>query len=172
MKCALVIPSWRPEDIFPAETAGSQINYWQPLGTLYVAAALECAGHEVHYIDGAFLSHRETVERVVTLCPDVVGLYATTFGWKRASRTAADIRSSLPNTFLMTGGPFPSALPDYCLADCSAMDAAVKWLTAGYPLHQVVFFNAIKMTSVANVTPRRAVRIRLTGSIPSRAPCR
>ena len=47
MKCALIIPAWAPEDIFSSKTAGSQINYWQPLGTLYVAAALQQAGHEV-----------------------------------------------------------------------------------------------------------------------------
>jgi radical SAM superfamily enzyme YgiQ (UPF0313 family) len=34
MKCALIIPAWAPEDIFSSKTAGSQINYWQPLGTL------------------------------------------------------------------------------------------------------------------------------------------
>jgi hypothetical protein len=37
MKCALIIPSWVPEEIFSSKTAGSQINYWQPLGTLYVS---------------------------------------------------------------------------------------------------------------------------------------
>ena len=40
MKCALIVPAWTPEDIFPAGTAGSQINYWQPLGTLYLGACL------------------------------------------------------------------------------------------------------------------------------------
>ena len=40
MKCALVIPAWSPAEIFSIRTAASQINYWQPLGTLYVAASL------------------------------------------------------------------------------------------------------------------------------------
>lgn len=126
MKCALIIPSWRPEDIFPAETAGSQINYWQPLGTLYVAAALQKAGHEVAYFDGAFLGHEELIEAIAAFRPDVAGLYATTFGWKRASRMASDLRSRLPNSFLMTGGPFPSALPKQCLEECPSLDAAVS----------------------------------------------
>ena len=34
---------------FPRETKGSQINYWQPLGILYVAAWY-CAGHEVRFL--------------------------------------------------------------------------------------------------------------------------
>ena len=41
VKCALIIPAWVPEDIFSSKTASSQINYWQPLGTLYVAAVLQ-----------------------------------------------------------------------------------------------------------------------------------
>ena len=47
MKCALIIPAWRPEELFSKKTAASQLNYWQPLGTLYVAASLKQAGHEV-----------------------------------------------------------------------------------------------------------------------------
>ena len=47
MKVALVIPAWAPAEIFPSRTAASQINYWQPIGTLSVAASLRAAGHEV-----------------------------------------------------------------------------------------------------------------------------
>ena len=64
MKCALVIPAWVPEDIFPSRTASSQINYWQPLGTLYVAAVLQKAGHEVQFFNGAFLSHEQVLREV------------------------------------------------------------------------------------------------------------
>ncbi len=51
MRCALVIPSWVPEEIFSSKTAGSQINYWQPLGTLYIASSLLKAGHEEPLLD-------------------------------------------------------------------------------------------------------------------------
>ena len=57
MKCALIHPAWRPEEIFPSKTAGSQINYWQPLGTLYVCASLLQAGHQVKFFNGAFMTH-------------------------------------------------------------------------------------------------------------------
>jgi anaerobic magnesium-protoporphyrin IX monomethyl ester cyclase len=67
MKCALIIPPWVPEDIFPAKTAAAQINYWQPLGTLYVASSLKQAGHEVNFLNGAFLSNIPI--RVPPLCP-------------------------------------------------------------------------------------------------------
>ena len=90
MRCALVVPSWRPEDIFSSKTAGSQINYWQPLGTLYVAASLKAAGHDVTFVNGAFLSEAEVLDTVKEFAPDAVGLYSTAFGWERAKRTGAD----------------------------------------------------------------------------------
>ncbi|MEW6602921.1 MAG: B12-binding domain-containing radical SAM protein, partial [Nitrospirota bacterium] len=59
MKCALIVPAWAPEEIFSSKVAGSQINYWQPLGTLYVAASVMKAGHEVRFLNGAFMTHAE-----------------------------------------------------------------------------------------------------------------
>jgi hypothetical protein len=81
MKCALVIPSWIPEDIFSSKTAGSQINYWQPLGTLYVASSLMKAGHEV--IFSTALHDPQPTSKNLNLA-DVVGIYSTAFGWKKA----------------------------------------------------------------------------------------
>ena len=74
MRCALIIPAWAPEEIFPAKTVGSQLNYWQPLGTLYVAACLREAGHEVRFLDGAFLTHEEILARVARWRPGLVGI--------------------------------------------------------------------------------------------------
>jgi len=61
MRCALIIPAWAPEEIFPAKTVGSQLNYWQPLGMLYIAACLRRAGHQVKFFDGAFMNHAGSV---------------------------------------------------------------------------------------------------------------
>jgi anaerobic magnesium-protoporphyrin IX monomethyl ester cyclase len=127
MRCLLVIPSWRPEDIFPAKTAGSQLNYWQPLGTLYVASSLQRAGHEVRFLNGAFLSQAEILEEVVRFQPRLVGLYATAFGWPGARRTAAAVKTRLPGAFVCAGGPYPIAVKERCLAEAEAgaVDAAV-----------------------------------------------
>jgi anaerobic magnesium-protoporphyrin IX monomethyl ester cyclase len=125
MKCVLIIPSWVPEEIFSKKTAGSQINYWQPLGTLYVAASLRDAGHEVRFLNGAFLSRAEILAAVSEFQPDVVGLYSTTFGWPKAQQAAAELRRILPAAFLVAGGPYPVALQDKCLADCQELDAVV-----------------------------------------------
>src|SRR5512139_3919045 len=106
MKCALIIPSWVPDEIFSTRTAGSQINYWQPVGTLSVAAMLQQAGHEVAFFNGAFMTHEQILAEVLQFRPRFVGLYATTFGWNKARATAEDIRRLLPGCFICVGGPY------------------------------------------------------------------
>jgi radical SAM superfamily enzyme YgiQ (UPF0313 family) len=116
MKCALVIPSWIPEDLFPTKTAGSQINYWQPLGTLYVASSLIEHGHEVRFFNGAFMSHQDIMEQLQAYEPGFIGLYSTTFGWPRAVSTAKAIKVQNDNAFVCVGGPYPTAVAEQCFA--------------------------------------------------------
>lgn len=123
MKCALVVPAWLPTDIFNSKTAGSQINYWQPLGTLYVASSLMRAGHEVRFINGAFKPHDAVMAELGAFKPELVGLYSTAFGWPRACSTASAIKAILPPAFIIAGGPYPIALKGACLSDCMAIDA-------------------------------------------------
>lgn len=125
MKCALIIPAWVPEEIFPTKTAASQINYWQPLGTLYVAASMMRAGHEVRFLNGAFMSNQEIIGEISGLQPDFTGIYSTTFGWKKAVKTAEEIRNINKNTFIAVGGPYPMAMGERCLNDVEAIDAVV-----------------------------------------------
>jgi radical SAM superfamily enzyme YgiQ (UPF0313 family) len=125
MKCALIIPAWSPEEIFPTKTAASQINYWQPVGTLSVAAALREAGHEVLFLNGAFLSHDEILKRLRRHRPRFIGLYSTAFGWDKARAAAKDIRGALPGAFIAVGGPYPIAVQERCLRDAPEIDAVV-----------------------------------------------
>lgn len=125
MKCTLIIPAWQPEEIFPTKTAASQINYWQPLGTLSVAASLQKAGHEVDFLNGAFLTHTEILQTIKTSLPDFIGLYSTTFGWPKAKQTAHELKTILPDVFITVGGPYPIALQEQCLEDCEWIDAVV-----------------------------------------------
>ncbi len=127
MKCALIIPAWIPEEIFPSKVAGSQINYWQPLGTLYVAAAILKAGHEVKFLNGAFMTHAEIMKEVSLFMPDIVGIYSTTFGWKKAAFTASEIRRGKFKTrpHITVGGPYPIAMQEKCLHDSPDIDAVV-----------------------------------------------
>lgn len=125
INCAIVVPAWLPEDIFSKKTAGSQINYWQPLGTLYVAAAVLQAGYQVEFINGAFTGHSQIISRLNTIKPDVVGLYSTTFGWDRARNTAAAVKEIHPEAHIVLGGPYAVAMQDQCLEECSFIDSVV-----------------------------------------------
>ena len=126
MNCAFIIPSWAPEDIFPPKTVGLQINYWQPLGTLYVASTLLKAGHNVRLLNGAFLTHEEILNQVTKFNPTFVGIYSTTFGWHKAKKTANDIKRIDRQIFTCIGGPFPIAMQEYCLSNGNnSFDAVV-----------------------------------------------
>jgi radical SAM superfamily enzyme YgiQ (UPF0313 family) len=115
MKCALIIPAWVPEEIFSSRTAPSQINYWQPLGTLYVGSCLLQAGHEVRLFNGAFMTHEDILTRVREFAPGFVGIYATAFGWPKARKTADDISALDGEAFTCVGGPYPIAVQEGCL---------------------------------------------------------
>ena len=125
MKCALIVPPWLPEEIFASKTAGSQINYWQPLGTLYVAAALQQAGHEVRFLNGAFLDRERIMAGVAEFAPDFIGLYSTAFGWPKAGKMATALRAAGFAGLLAVGGPFPIAAGAQCLAESPELDVAV-----------------------------------------------
>jgi len=138
MKCALIIPAWVPEDIFSSKTVSSQINYWQPLGTLYVAAVLQKKGHEVKFFNGAFMTHEEILGAVRKFMPEFIGIYSTTFGWGKAKKTASDIwrippplnngrsKEGLPRPYIVAGGPYPIARQEHCLEDAGeSIDAIV-----------------------------------------------
>jgi len=123
VRCALIVPAWVPQELFPRQTAGSQINYWQPLGMLYIAAALRQAGHEVRFFNGAFLAQEEILRQVGEFGPRFAGIYSTTFGWNKAMQTAAAVKRLNPQIFTCAGGPYPIALQERCLRDCMHFDA-------------------------------------------------
>jgi radical SAM superfamily enzyme YgiQ (UPF0313 family) len=125
MRCALIIPAWQPHELFPRETAGSQINYWQPLGILYIAAVLKRGGHDVRLFNGAFLGNEEIQTRVGQFDPQFAGIYATTFGWHKATQTARSLKRLNPAIFTCAGGPYPIALQERCLHECAEFDAVV-----------------------------------------------
>ena len=127
MKCALVIPAWVPEEIFSSKTASSQINYWQPVGTLSVAAVLKKAGHYVRFFNGAFLTNEQILAELEQFQPYFIGIYATTFGWNKAKKTAADLKGIFSGRcFICAGGPYPIAVQERCLDEAGTdIDAVV-----------------------------------------------
>ncbi|MBU2560045.1 B12-binding domain-containing radical SAM protein [archaeon] len=117
MKCALVMPSWLPEDVFPEKTARAQANYWQPLNLLYMGACLERGGHEVIFLDGSFLGHETIINRIKDFKPGLVGVYSNAFLWSRAKKTASDIKAIHKGIHLTCGGPYPIATREKCIEE-------------------------------------------------------
>ncbi len=139
MKCALIIPAWVPEEIFSSKTASSQINYWQPIGTLSVAAVLQEAGHTVAFFNGAFMKHDQILAELCQFNPEFVGLYATTFGWHKAMKTASDIKKRFPQgCFVCAGGPYPIALQEQCLVAAGGDIDAVVTGEGEHTVHELV----------------------------------
>lgn len=139
MKCALVIPAWVPEEIFSSKTASSQINYWQPVGTLSVAAVLQRAGHFVKFINGAFLTHEQVLTEIQQFKPYFIGIYSTTFGWSKAKKTAADLKKRLAgDCFICAGGPYPIAVQERCLSDAGVVIDAVVTGEGEFTVFEIV----------------------------------
>lgn len=126
MKCALIMPAWVPEDIFPSATARLQANYWQPLGLTCLASVLLRDGHQVRILDGSFLTHEHILEELRKWRPDIAGIHSNTFLWRKAQRTAEHIKSEIPEAFICVGGPHPTALGERALEEgAPGIDAAV-----------------------------------------------
>jgi len=90
-----------------------------------VAASLARAGHEVRFLNGAFLSH----QAILTSWPRGghrwVGIYATTFGWPGAERTGRGGQGAPPRNVRVRRGPYPIAVQERCLERENALDAVV-----------------------------------------------
>ena len=84
-----------------------------PLGQSYVAAVLLRAGHEVFVIDASAddLSEEEIVNKVVDNKSEFVGIGGTTPLYSQISSLTRKIKTALPTSVIILGGPHVSALP-------------------------------------------------------------
>jgi radical SAM superfamily enzyme YgiQ (UPF0313 family) len=83
-----------------------------------VASVLRRAGHEVEFLNGAFMTHQGILRKLEKFGPGFVGIYSTTFGWSKAKKTAEDIRRSFgENIFVCAGGPYPIAAQERCFEE-------------------------------------------------------
>jgi radical SAM superfamily enzyme YgiQ (UPF0313 family) len=121
----VILPSWKPDDIYPSKLAKSAISYQHPLGLLYIATCIQHAGHEVELVDGAFWTQSEVLEKVERFKPGFVGISANASMWKKAARTAEDIKALDPSIHVSIAGPYPSAVEEESLAQCKHLDSVV-----------------------------------------------
>lgn len=80
----------------------------------------------MRFYNGAFMKHEEILEELLDFGPKLVGIYSTTFGWKRAIKTAKALKTLDKNMFVCVGGPYPTAMQECCLNDdTTSIDALV-----------------------------------------------
>ena len=94
-----------------------------PLGQLYIAAATREAGYgNLIFEDMSGCKTEDEIGRKLKRIPDAdiyaIGVFCTTH--RNAKRMIARIREQRPGAYVIVGGPNPSALPEFTLADLGA----------------------------------------------------
>jgi radical SAM superfamily enzyme YgiQ (UPF0313 family) len=132
----------RPATITTAEAVGEDAA--PPLGIAYIAACLRKCGHTVSVVDGlgealdrytpiqglaTGIRHGLSDEEIVArIDPDaqVIGVSIMfSLEWPFARELVAKIRARFPAAFLVAGGEHITALPEYSLDNCPALDCCV-----------------------------------------------
>ena len=136
MKVCLI----RPCTITTAEAVGEDAA--PPLGVAYLAGALRQAGHDVTIVDalGEALSRYDRIpylptglrhglsdeETLARIPPDteVIGVSIMfSLEWPFTRDLTLAIRKAFPHAFIVAGGEHITALPEFSLKDCPAIDA-------------------------------------------------
>lgn len=105
-----------------------QIGLLPPLGVGYLASSLEAAGHEAVLVDAVAeqLDVVEAAEAVASHRPDIVGISSfTTLAPNSAYAVARAIKSRLPDTPMVMGGPHTTSFPQTILDDCPEVDLLI-----------------------------------------------
>ena len=121
----VILPSWKPDDIYPSKVARSAISYQHPLGLLYIATCIQEAGHEVELVDGAFWTRKEILDKVRAFRPQFAGVSANASMWTKAMKAAADIKAIDPSIHVTAAGPYPTAVGAKSLDQCPELDSVV-----------------------------------------------
>jgi radical SAM superfamily enzyme YgiQ (UPF0313 family) len=89
-------------------------GHQMPLGIFYLAAYLRRHGFSVEVVDAEArrLHHEEVAELLAASRPRVVGITATTVGYRNAGLLATLLRERLAGTPLVIGGPHLTAMPE------------------------------------------------------------
>jgi len=94
----------------------------EPLGIIYVADALENAGHEVEVLDLTFSETLPDLSEILSGV-DMVGVSSSSALYGRALETLRAVKGLAPDLPVVLGGPHATALPEKAVSD--GFDAAV-----------------------------------------------
>jgi len=132
----------RPATVTTAE--GVVHDGTPPIGLAYLAAVLRQCGHRVTAVDGVGealaryrrvpglqtgMRHGLLDEEIVERIPDDVDVIGVSMmfslEWPTTRNLVLAIRRRFPAVLLIAGGEHATALPEFCLADCPAIDVVV-----------------------------------------------
>jgi anaerobic magnesium-protoporphyrin IX monomethyl ester cyclase len=119
IKVVLIYPSSHDSvQTFYAFNKKQMIGYKPPQSVLILATYLRSKGFsDVHCLDAQVeqLTPEQTVDRLVTMAPDVIGITAWTDFWYPVWKTLTLARERLPSSVLVVGGPHASVYPEETL---------------------------------------------------------
>jgi len=115
VKVLLVFPPQTRPAVQPVYgTTMSDVGTYPPLGLLYIAAYLEkYSNHSVYVLDAPInrMTHDQVGKYVETQKPDIVGVYSTTDYFFDVITCFSKIKSVLPRTVTVVGGPHTYLYP-------------------------------------------------------------
>lgn len=131
----------RPFMVMSAKAYSAPVT--PPIGPAYLAAVLEQAGYPVTVIDavgeaiqqiaaspcGRFNLQGLTQQEILRRIPEDASIIGVSLmfsqEWQMHRELIRAIRDSRPDVFIVAGGEHPSALPEFVLQDCPAVDCLV-----------------------------------------------
>ena len=106
-RVALIYPYFR--------TKSANELLFPPLGAAGLASQLHLLGIEVNIFDCTFETFEGIQKKLLSYQPDIVGIYSMVTLSRNTFRIATMLRTSLPDSLLVAGGPLPTLYPEqYC----------------------------------------------------------
>jgi radical SAM superfamily enzyme YgiQ (UPF0313 family) len=112
LRISLLNPPYSLDDYFGSLSRTGSIQ--QPLGIAYVSSFLKVSSHKVQLIDGSALrcTVHDLVREVSRFHPDIVGITATTPGYRKALELAKQVKGELGLPIILGGPHVTSLAPD------------------------------------------------------------
>lgn len=119
MKILLVVPNTPPKEkiskYVPFTNDNSDPQLEPPIGTFYIAAVLDKAGHDVELIDNFTkkIPNEKLIKIIKEKKPDILGLCLYITNYTPAKEILKEIKKSGLNIKTVIGGPYSTINPDF-----------------------------------------------------------
>ena len=112
MKIVLLNPSLTDKQ--QSGDLGGVANVLLPLGLAYIGAILKKNNFEVEVIDcpPLMLENEETIQKIIKIHSDLIGITATCLSFYNAVKCAEKLKEKRPNIPIILGGPHITAIPE------------------------------------------------------------